>query len=565
MSTQVSKTQLNFDLLSFRQIWFFECSCARCCDPTALGTFFSGVLCRSCKSGTLLPTNSLDSSSSSCEDSKGMESKEQDNWDDSSSSSSNGNIFVQFPAGNQLKSYKLIQIEEYPTHEYKSIKVNSETVLIISHETKRFASRGHMDGWDWKRMSKGVGNKSMIGTNKCLEVDCPAFKRKWICKSDCKFKNNFCCNYTMNEDREALVLLYDSQHNHEMKNSEEIDIEEYIREFGLVDIMEDQSKSKIPEPHVEESEHPLNENDSENIPDTDLEESEHLQNEKGSDSSERRLNMSIHNKSPCESEQMDVCEWISKVIKSKVKYQNSKIRKSLKTKIKDNEMTDTFHIVEKKVEERAFDVCKDGYLYNRHTSTKDFPQIFKLQQTAVYSCTGRMKCINSECDVFKRIQCLSYIANKPSTSKQCLQCSSNLVLDKCSGKRWIISSSEKESSKDAKESNYCVVYYQNSHSCGKQDWVLDPKVLEDLGNLFKTNSSLSSAAAFNSLLNEKFNAIMKEENATTRRAHFEDLIAVVNSCTFDHVPKNIKANIIKAKTPDGSGIKAIMKLKEKLD
>ena len=50
---------------------------------------------------------------SSTEDSKGE--KVQDSEDDANSVSSIEDIFVQFPAGNQLKSYKLIQLEDYPT------------------------------------------------------------------------------------------------------------------------------------------------------------------------------------------------------------------------------------------------------------------------------------------------------------------------------------------------------------------------------------------------------------------------------------------------------------------
>ena len=175
-----------------------------------------------------------------------------------------------------------------------------------------------------------------------------------------------------------------------------------------------------------------------------------------------------------------------------------------------------------------------------------------------------MKCINSECNIFKRLQCLSYIANKPSTSKKCLQCSADLILDQCSGKRWIISSSDKDSNENSKEANFVVAYYQNSHSCGKQDWVLDPAVIDDLSNLFKTNTSMTSAAAYSNLLNEKFNYIMKEGNAEVRRGHIEDLLAVVNAATFDYVPKNIKTSVIKAKAPHGSGIDAVVKLRDKV-
>ena len=44
----------------------------------------------------------------------------------------------------------------------------------------------------------------------------------------------------------------------------------------------------------------------------------------------------------------------------------------------------------------------------------------------------------------------------------------------------------------------------------------------------------------------------------------EDLLAVVNAATFDYVPKNIKTSVIKAKAPHGSGIDAVVKLRDKV-
>merc|ERR1712123_308942 len=47
-----------------RKNWFFDCTCSRCSDPTELGTFASGVVCRDCikegRDGVLLPLDSLD-------------------------------------------------------------------------------------------------------------------------------------------------------------------------------------------------------------------------------------------------------------------------------------------------------------------------------------------------------------------------------------------------------------------------------------------------------------------------------------------------------------------------
>ena len=33
---------------SFRQVWFFDCKCARCCDATEMGSFLNGLLCPLC-------------------------------------------------------------------------------------------------------------------------------------------------------------------------------------------------------------------------------------------------------------------------------------------------------------------------------------------------------------------------------------------------------------------------------------------------------------------------------------------------------------------------------------
>ena len=49
----------------------------------------------------------------------------------------------------------------------------------------------------------------------------------------------------------------------------------------------------------------------------------------------------------------------------------------MKIKISSAEMSDTFHIIKKKKEERAFDVSQDGYFYNRRTTTKEFPAFFE--------------------------------------------------------------------------------------------------------------------------------------------------------------------------------------------
>ena len=421
-------------------------------------------------------------------------------------------------------------MEDYPKHEAKAININENVALIIGSEEKH--SRGHLDGWSWNRMSKGVGSKVCVGTNNCIEKStkgCLAIKRKWVCSGTCAFKYSFCCDYRDNGEKPSLVLLYSSHHNHPMQQHRQISLDD----------SDSDDESEVLKVSRSEDFH-----DSNSVNDIGMTE----------DSSDDKNVDNVIDEENC----------IVQAIKASGKYNESKINFTSKTKIKSTEMTDTFHIINKKKEERPFDVSRDGYYYNRRTTTKEFPAIFKKQQTAVYTCPGRMKCINSECDIFKRLQCLSFIANKPSTSKKCLQCSAELILDQCSAKRWIISSSDKDCGENSKEANFIVAYYQNSHSCGQQDWVLDPSVIDDLSNLFKTNTSMTSAAAYSNLLNEKFNCILKEENAEARRGHIEDLLAVVNAATFDYVPKNIKTKVIKSKAPHGSGIDAVVKLRDKV-
>lgn len=41
-------------------VWFFSCSCPRCCDPSESGSLASAVFCPACRNGLMLPTSSLD-------------------------------------------------------------------------------------------------------------------------------------------------------------------------------------------------------------------------------------------------------------------------------------------------------------------------------------------------------------------------------------------------------------------------------------------------------------------------------------------------------------------------
>ena len=237
----------------------------------------------------------------------------------------------------------------------------------------------------------------------------------------------------------------------------------------------------------------------------------------------------------------------------KYDFQNSPILVTQRAKIQRDNMNDSFHIIEKESGDRAFDAAKDGFEYRRATSSKSFPKIFQNQQVNRYECLGRRKCVNGNCPIVKRISTLSYVINKPDANQLCPHCSHQLVEDKCSGQRFII---------HGKSSEFIVIYYSTSHSCGDQDWVLDPRVIEDLTALFETNDTATSAIAYKKLFEEKLRVALNANTEASKAAHIEDLICVVNSCAHEYVPKNIKAKVIKSKTPAGKGIEAVKLLKE---
>ena len=43
--------------VSLSTVWFFECACARCSDPSEFGTYVSALKCGECHEGLLLPEN----------------------------------------------------------------------------------------------------------------------------------------------------------------------------------------------------------------------------------------------------------------------------------------------------------------------------------------------------------------------------------------------------------------------------------------------------------------------------------------------------------------------------
>jgi hypothetical protein len=441
-------------------------------------------------------------------------------------------VTVEFPIGYTLREYKLVQIEDYPVHRSKVIIADGDIAVIISKENVKFQDRGHFDGHRWGKMSKGKQKKLKIGSYNCVKKSdgCKATKRKWICDGKCPFENNFCCTYSL-ADSVSLVCVYSYQHNHEHDfDSESISVTEFqMCASDSPTMSTPRRKSNKVSAHVASTPNTAS-NDSGGAGDLTEENYELGMNEI---EIQEILKLSMGNK--------------------KFDFQNSKILVTQRAKIQSVNMNDTFHIIEKNDGNRAFDAGKDGFEYKRATSSKSFPQIFKNQQVNRYECLGRRKCVNSNCPIVKRISTLSYVINKPDANQFCPHCSHQLVEDKCSGQKFII---------HEKSTRFIVVYYSLGHSCGDQDWVLDPRVIEDLTALFETNDTATSAIAYKKLFEDKLRVALNANTEASKAAHIEDLISVVNSCAHEYVPKNVKAKVIQSKTPQGKGIEAVRLLKE---
>ena len=128
-----------------------------------------------------------------------------------------------------------------------------------------------------------------------------------------------------------------------------------------------------------------------------------------------------------------------------------------------------------------------------------------------------------------------------------------MIEDHCSGIKFTLHS---------QGSNFVVVYYSKSHSCGDQDWVVDPNVIEQLTAIFETND-VAMSAVDKKLFEEKLRVALNEKSKESQSSHIQDLIAVVNNCAVrDHVVKNVKSKVIKTKIPLGRGIEAVKVLND---
>ena len=168
-------------------------------------------------------------------------------------------------------------------------------------------------------------------------------------------------------------------------------------------------------------------------------------------------------------------------------------------------------------------------------------------------------CVNSDCPIFKRVSHLNNVPKTDKSDKKCFHCPKDteyeMVHDKCSSKRWIISS---------QDSSLVICYYQQNHTCSEQSYVLDQAVIDDYKRMFEQNSKLSAAQAFKMLFENKLKKIEHDAPIEVKRSQIKDLMKVVHVAIQDHGINNIKSNVVKAKTPHGSGIEAVLEIKKML-
>jgi hypothetical protein len=109
-----------------------------------------------------------------------------------------------------------------------------------------------------------------------------------------------------------------------------------------------------------------------------------------------------------------------------------------------------------------------------------------------------------------------------------------------------------------------ICFYQQNHTCSDKSYVLDQAVIDDYKRMFEQNSKLSAAQAFKMLFENKMKKIEHDAPIEVKRSQIKDLMKVVHVAIQDHGINNIKSNVVKAKTPHGSGIEAVLEIKKML-
>ena len=269
-------------------------------------------------------------------------------------------------------------------------------------------------------MSKGKLKKIKIGTYNCTEKSegCTASKRKWVCSGSCEFPENFCCTYSI-MGFESLVILYTDKHSHSPKETNLVRLEDIADENSDIETQGESSpvySTPIRSSHIEKvlTEEEGGNAAAEDIADENFDIETHADNSPVSSTPIRssyieKLLPEDEEGNAAVVEDLESATTIEEKLRSSFAdpkffcFKFSSIKLTTISKINSDEMNDTFHIIEKNTGVRAFDACKDGFEYKRGKTRKVFPKLFLNQQVHKYECYGRLKCVNNECPIFKRL------------------------------------------------------------------------------------------------------------------------------------------------------------------
>ena len=213
-----------------------------------------------------------------------------------------------------------------------------------------------------------------------------------------------------------------------------------------------------------------------------------------------------------------------------------------------------FHLIRRHEHERPYDITKDGFEYNKTTSTTQkyarLSEIWTEDKNVIvksHTCYGRLQCINDSCDFKLRATELNFTANHPNAKKTCYFCTEQLLAKPCKASRHIIYSNF---------SNIVVVHYgKEIHTCGRPTNVLSESTKTRLVNLFNQNINLTHKQAFR----------IEMINHLDRGASTEELFALTDSFIDHHTVNNIKAKVKKTLMPEGLGIEAALAFKNKME
>ena len=424
--------------------------------------------------------------------------------------------YVEFLVNRKCMKLKKYYLQQQPPMKY--YVESSCAVLIDGFEGK------NLDSHTWTDFHGGHGNGRGITTMRCKESQaCKLKKKKWCCLGTCPGKR-FCCQFFT---KIAIqVCVYIGSHDHKISTANCLSLENALNEkleFEGTDTGFEAGASM---------------SESKESSDDELSSFE--------SSGEDPLNSSIEEESS--KVKPNLSKYEEKIHQRCVEFfQGKEVIHARQNEIEAN--SEKIYIMKMGDHEKISSIAKDGYIYESNTTRKKMPPILDSQALAYsYQCQGKLVCRNSECPVLNRLTVMNSFPMKKSSSRKCRFCTSTLEKEECDGLKYILRSKENET--NHKRSKYIVIKYEENHSCGRPEPVLDQLVVEELRTLFENNPELTPSHAYKSLLDKK----IREKKS------YKEILNVVHAFTYDHKAKNIKAGVKRGMNPSGPELSCILEL-----